>query len=74
MAKSKSDTASQENSTYSDVNGDSRRNGASAHTNGTATGLDPDYAALMNQAKTWVEDNQTAAMLKLSLGKIVRLT
>ena len=62
MAKSNSGTASQEKSIINDSNGESRRNGAPSK-NGEAASLEPDYAHLMNQAKAWVEDNQTAAML-----------
>ena len=62
MAKSKSETTPKDKKAHSESNGDaSTLNGASS-LNGTS-GQEVAYGDLLEQAKSWVEENQTAAML-----------
>ncbi len=63
MSNSNSGTTSPDSGAVNESGGESRRNGSSEHHSESDLSLDTDYAALVEQAKTWVEDNQTAAML-----------
>ncbi len=58
MAKSSSDTASAENHAYQGINGEGRN-----HTSQSADNVAGEYGEMIAQAKTWIEENQTAAML-----------
>ena len=60
MPNSKSGTAPPENNTHSVNNGKEQHRGDRAQNNGTDAG---EYGVLVEQAKVWVEGNQTAAML-----------
>lgn len=66
MAKSKSGTTSTEKNLHGESNGagdlhaDTRTNGRSHGTDRTING---EYADLVEQAREWIEENQTAAML-----------
>lgn len=58
MVKSGSDTASSENHAFQGINGDGRN-----HTSQSADSIAGEYGELITQARTWIEENQTAAML-----------
>ena len=60
MPKSQSGAASPENKTYGETNGEGPYNGTSRPSSGPNAG---EYNDLLEQAKVWVEENQTAAML-----------
>ncbi len=61
MAKSNSGTASPENSVYGEANGDGSIHNTASRTNGVSKTGELDD--LLVQAKNWVEENQTTAML-----------
>ncbi len=63
MAKSKSGTASSDHKTYGETNGAGNHHAGSTHRNGTDRTINGEYADLVDQAREWVEENQTAAML-----------
>ena len=63
MAKSKSDTTSKENKVHSETNGDGSALNGSSSLNGAGNDNVPPYGDIVEQAKEWVEQNQTAAML-----------
>jgi len=58
MAKSNSGTASKENHVYKKTNGEDRN-----HQSSSPEAIGGEYGELIGQAKTWIEENQTAAML-----------
>lgn len=59
MAKSKSGATSSER-TYKDTNGEAPYNGTDDRPANAVAG---EYGEMLEQAKAWVEENQTAAML-----------
>ena len=63
MAKSKPGTASPENSVQGEKNGEGRPHENAPQTNGTHPSTSAEYGAFLEQAKIWVEGNQTAAMI-----------
>ncbi len=63
MAKSKSGTASSEKNLYGESNGAGNLHASESHKNGTDHTINGEYADLVVQARDWIEENQTAAML-----------
>ena len=67
MAKSKSGTTSTEKNQHGESNGAGNFQADAARTNGRSHGTDRtingEYADLVEQAREWIEENQTAAML-----------
>ena len=58
MAKSNSGTASKENHVHKETNGEDRD-----HQSSSPDEIGGEYGELIEQAKIWIEENQTAAML-----------
>ena len=60
MPKSKPGDAPVETNTFSENNGKEQRDGTQPQSKATEAG---EYGELIGQAKAWIEDNQTTAML-----------